>query len=31
MLSHFSGNIFGGVLHGQVFVIAGKTIDGAVE
>lgn len=29
MISQFIGNIFGPVEPGQIFVIAGKTIDGA--
>lgn len=29
MISEFIGNIFGPVEPGQIFVIAGKTIDGA--
>lgn len=29
MISQFIGNIFGPVESGQIFVIAGKTIDGA--
>lgn len=29
MTTSFIGNVFGVVEHGQVFVIAGKSIDGA--